>query len=440
MKIILSFCLFLISIQGIYSQESTQFLTTKSSVKLPFELVNNLIILPIKVNGIELNFLVDTGVEETILFSVDQNKEIPIFNVEKITLKGLGVQEAVEGFKSFKNTLSVKDLNFLNQEIVIVLDQNYNFSAALGIEVNGIIGYHFFSQIISKIDYKRKKMIIYKRDTFNKNKITKNFQLFDFRLENGKPYITIQVASANQLLEANCLVDSGNSDGLWLFATKINSISVPELNFEDYLGRGFNGEIYGKKAKVKKLVLNKFEFNEVFAAFPDSLSLANVKIGTRRLGSIGSEILKRFTVILDYQSKQMYLRKNSFFEEKFRYNLSGITIHHVGMQWFKEEMPIKEFSLNHKTQYKLSLAADLKYNFKLLPVYEIVTIRNNSPAAKAGLQVGDVILKINSIKVQRLSLDKINELLKRTNQEEVTIVVERDGKELTYQFKIVDLL
>ncbi len=36
-------------------------------VVIPFKFINNLIFIPIKVNGIELNFLLDSGVEETIL-------------------------------------------------------------------------------------------------------------------------------------------------------------------------------------------------------------------------------------------------------------------------------------------------------------------------------------------------------------------------------------
>jgi hypothetical protein len=42
--------------------------------------------------------------------------------------------------------------------------------------------------------------------------------------------------------------------------------------------------------------------------------------------------------------------------------------------------------------------------------------------------------------VYRKSLDKINQLLRAGNQEEIRIVVVRRGKEFTYEFKIVDVL
>lgn len=440
MKIILTLCLSFLSICNVFSQESAQFLTSKSRVNLPFKLVNNLIILPIKVNGIALNFLVDTGVEETILFSLDQNKAVSLFNVEKIMLKGLGSQEPIEGLKSYKNTLAVKGLEFLNQEIIIVLDQDFNFSSTLGIEVNGIIGYHFFSEITAKIDYQRKYISIYNLEKWNKNKVVKNFQVFDFNLENAKPYITLNVNLGDNTFAAKCLIDSGNSDGLWLFANKINNILVPERNFDDYLGRGFSGDIFGKKAKVEKLSLKDFTFENVITAFPDSISITNVKMVEGRLGSIGGEVLKRFNVIFDYKNQQLFLQKNKIFKEKFKYNTSGITIHHAGVQWFKEEIPIKEFIVSHESHYQDGNKADLKYNFRLLPVYEILNVRPNSPAGKAGLQVGDIIIKINDNKVYRMSLDKINQLLKADHQENVKITVLREESEISFEFTVVDPL
>ena len=46
----------------------------KKKVVIPFKLINNLVFIPIKVNGVELNFLLDSGVDETILFSMEEKK------------------------------------------------------------------------------------------------------------------------------------------------------------------------------------------------------------------------------------------------------------------------------------------------------------------------------------------------------------------------------
>ena len=440
MRIILTFCLLFGAFLDGIAQERVQFSTSKSSVKLHFKLVNNLIILPINVNGVPLNFLVDTGVEETILFSLDEKKEIPLYNVEKIMLKGLGSQEAVEGLKSFKNTLSVKGVEFLNQEIIIVLDENLNFSSSLGIEVNGIIGYHFFNETIVKIDYDRRIMRLYNPELYDKSKVTRKHTAFDFTLENAKPYLKLNVTMGTRNIAAKCLIDSGNSDGLWLFANHEKGIEIPLKHFDDYLGRGFSGGIYGKKAKVEKMTLGTYGFNDVITAFPDSISLVNVRMVPNRLGSIGGEILRRFNVIFDYQNKQLFLKVNKFYHEKFRYNSAGISIHHTGVQWYKEELPVKQFEVNQESHYEKEKGAALQYNFKLLPIYEILNVRENSAAEKAGLQVGDVVIKINGNRVYRMTLDKMNDLLKVDHGQDIKIVISRKGQELTYEFKIVALL
>lgn len=440
MKIILTFCFLFVSIFTISAQNRVEFSTSKKAVKIPFKLINNLIIVPIKVNGTELNFLLDSGVEETILFSLDEKEELPLFNVEKILLKGLGTQDAIEGLKSYKNTLSVAELDFFEQEIVVVLDQNFNFSSSLGTEVNGIIGYHFFNHNTLEIDYVKKKIIVYNPTKFNPYKTFKKFKEFNFILENAKPYLTVQVELNNQTFDAKCLIDTGNSDGLWLFESKNKHIRIPQRNFDDFLGRGFSGEIFGKKAKIASVLIDDFKFDNVVTAFPDSVSLASVKMVDSRMGSIGGEILRRFTAIYDYKNSKVYLKKNKFYKDKFRYNNSGITIHHSGVQWYKEELQLDNFvTVSDGSAYKRNVT-DLKYNFKLIPIYEILNIRKDSPAAKVGLLSGDVIVRINGNLVYKLNLEQVNQLFRVENQRDVTLVIERKGKEFTYKFKIIDLL
>ena len=60
-----------------------------------------------------------------------------------------------------------------------------------------------------------------------------------------------------------------------------------------------------------------------------------------RIGSVGGEILKRFTVVFDYQNEQMYLKKNKDFNAPFNYNKSGIKIQHNGLQWVQETVHLE---------------------------------------------------------------------------------------------------
>lgn len=440
MKIIITIWSSFVFLFSVNAQESLHFNSNKGRIKLPFKLVNNLIILPIEVNGVSLNFLVDTGIKETILFSLDEKKEIQLFDVEKVKIKGFGSQEAVEGLKAYRNTLSVKGLEFKNQEIVVILDENFNFSSSLGIEVNGIIGSHFFSQNIIKIDYNRKKIVIYNPKRYSRRKVLSKFEAFDFELKDSKPYIGMQVQIDSKIFDAKCLIDSGNSDGLWLFPDKHAEIVVPKRNFDEYLGRGFSGNIFGKKAKINSLSLGNYHFQNVITAFPEERTFLDFNMVENRLGSIGGEFLRRFNVIFDYQNQKIYLQKSKFYEDKFKYNTTGIIVHHTGLQWYQEELKVDGILFSQDIASAKSYSTDLKYNFKLIPIYEILDIRKNSTAEKVGLKVGDEIVKINGNSAYRMNLERINQLLKPEFMEEVSIVVLRDGKEISFSFEVIDLL
>jgi hypothetical protein len=142
-------------------QSDFHFEKEKSKITIPFKLINNLIFIPIEVNGEMLTFLLDTGVDETVLFSLDDKKEINFFNIQTINLQGLGSSEAVKAFKSSNNKLNAKGFIDTNHELYIILDQEFNFSSQVGIPVNGIMGYHFFKNHLIEINYEKKKIIIY---------------------------------------------------------------------------------------------------------------------------------------------------------------------------------------------------------------------------------------------------------------------------------------
>ena len=68
--------------------------------KINFELIDNLIVVPIELNGAKLSFILDSGVSSPILFNLSNQDSIQINNVSKITLRGLGEGEPMEALKS----------------------------------------------------------------------------------------------------------------------------------------------------------------------------------------------------------------------------------------------------------------------------------------------------------------------------------------------------
>lgn len=443
MKKTVILCFLFIYVFPVLGQEGFLFEKNVDKVVIPFKFINNLIFIPIKVNGIELNFLLDSGVQETILFSMEDKKEVSFFNVEKITLRGLGSEESVEGLKSGNNTLEVKGLKYTNHLLYIVLDQSFNLSYHIGIPVNGIIGYNFFKSNLVEINYERKRITVYRDKQKIRKKIENKFQHVPITIERSKPYITGSLVLNAVEIPVKLLIDIGNSDALWLFQNDSKMIKIPEKNFEDYLGKGFSGDVEGRRALIKKFTMSKFEFYNPIIAFPDTISIRHVTMVKDRSGSVGSEILKRFTVVFDYPNQKMFLKKNGSFYTPFSYNKSGIELQHHGLQWVQETVRLETIPIvkSDDLSFKKSENGNnFKYKFVLKPIYIIANVRKNSPAALSGLQKGDIVVNINNEPAYQYTLEKINALLKSEEEKWITFEVERDSQLMKFKFQLLNVL
>lgn len=423
------------------SQDGLKMPDDKEKIVIPFKMINNLIFIPLKINGIELYFMLDSGSETTILFSLDEINDVKFKDVEKIKLKGYGNDNFVDGLKSSNNNLICNGLEDNHHTVYIVLDQEFNLSPMVGFPVNGIIGYHFFKNYLVETNYTKKKIIVYKDNSKIKKKLDKKFSFSDLDFENNKPYFRQKIRIDKKEVYVKLLIDSGSSDALWLFENQDNNLKVPAKNFDDCLGRGFSGSIYGKRARINHFSINEFEFKNPLVAFPDSLAVQNSVISFGREGSVGAEILKRFRIIYDYPNSKIYFKKNGFYYNPFNFNMSGIDVQHDGLKWVQEKVDLnksgqKSISFDVNTENII----DFRYEFKLKPTFKIFNIRKNSPAEKCGLLVDDIIISINNTQLFNYTLQQINDLLKSEDGKTIKIEVERAGKILNYKFILEEML
>src|SRR5680860_598069 len=105
------------------------------SERLKFRLINNLIIIPMEVNGTELSFILDSGVDKPILFNLSDQDSVQINNVSEITIKGLGDGKPIKALRSHGNTFRSKYIENSDQQLFVVLDKDMNFSPTLGIPI-----------------------------------------------------------------------------------------------------------------------------------------------------------------------------------------------------------------------------------------------------------------------------------------------------------------
>lgn len=395
---------------------------------IKFKLINNLIFIPMTVNGVELNFLLDSGISETLLFSLE-NKEIDFKNVEKITFKGLGESVSVEALKSINNEVRIgKDFVDKSHTVFIVLDEDFNISQDIGIPVNGIIGYYFFKNHPVEINYIKKTITVYK-DSSKFPKRIRKYSEFPMTVEQNKPYMLADVEMKHEKQSSKLLLDLGNTDAVWLFPVLIKDFVYNRPNIDDFLGRGFSGDIFGKRSRINSLFIGKFQLNKPIAAMPDEYSIQHLNIVKDRKGSIGSEILRRFSVVFDYPENKIYFRSNKYLDDPFLIDGSGLEIKQDGLLWEKEQVRVETAKTINPQTNEISVFNsndNFQYKFTLKPVFKVAGTRKDSPAQKAGILKGDELISIDGKTANKLTLNKIQNILKTDASRKINIEIKRD--------------
>jgi len=425
-----------------YSQDAFKIIGGQESYAMPFKLINNLIVIPIKVNGSELNFLLDTGVNNSIMFNLSIEDSLKLKNTQKVRLRGLGEGEYLDGIKSTKNRFRIGKIVNGYHMVYLIPGKEFDLSTSLGININGIIGGDLFHDFIVDINYSTNRLKFYDPNKYDYNKC-KKCQTFDLDFYKSKPYINIAVQSKDAVkTDVKLLIDSGGSDALWLFEKSSENIKIPEKNFIDYLGKGLSGKIYGKRSKIDKIMIGDYTFTNANVAYPDSSSIKSVYKHKERNGTLGSELLKRFRIIFDYPAKKITFKKKSkHFSSPFLYNMSGIELAYSGTMLVREKRNYADgggINQNTTSSTAIEIVYDYVYAFK--QSYQVIVVRIGSPAYKVGILPGDIILQINGKPAYSFKLQEIIHMFSVKDGKQIRLLVDRDGEVLSYSFRLEKML
>ncbi len=390
-----------------------------------------------EVNGTELFFILDSGVDKPILFNLSDQDSVQINNVSEITIKGLGDGKPIKALRSHGNTFRTRHIENPDQQLYVVLDKTMNFSTVLGIPIHGIIGYDLFRDFVVEIDYSGRTLKFHDPKTYTYRK-SKRQEILPLSILQKKAYIDGNLSLKNER-PVKLLVDTGSSDAIWLFAN--NDINIPEKYYEDFLGKGLNGNIFGKRTIVDQIRIGRFTLKNAKAAFPDKKSFGAIKNLGSRNGSVGGEVLKRFHITFDYSRNTVVLRKNRNFNAPFRYNLSGLSLQHDGMRYISESISdSRGVAYNDEKSFgDVQILFETRTRLSLVPEIIVSGIRAGSPAQEAGLLEGDIILAVNGKRVHRYKLQEVLEMLNEKEGKRVKVQIERHAQDLTFSFVLKDM-
>src|SRR5699024_3164534 len=116
-----------------------------------------------------------------------------------------------------------------------------------GIPVHGIIGSDFFRDFIVEVNCKRKFIKFYEISTYDRK--CRKCEVAKLYFFDENPYLKEDIKVSGKSLETMLLMDSGLGTALWLYPNE--EIPIPKKHFEDFLGFGLSGSIYGKRGKIE---------------------------------------------------------------------------------------------------------------------------------------------------------------------------------------------
>jgi len=380
----------------------------RRKVQIPFELRNNLIIVPVVLNGmLPLKFVVDTGVQTGILTQKAFSDILNLQYSKKYIIAGPGGQGIVEAYITNNVSLDLPGIHGTGHALLVLNEDYLELRNYLGTDVHGILGYELFSRFIIEINYEKKVLVV---SAPHRHKVKRSYHRIPITIEDTKPYIRTDVTLSNGVtINAKLMMDSGASHGLLLEPQSDPMITVPEQSVKSLIGRGIGGEIMGRVGRLKSMKLGDYLLKGPIANFPDPNSyMDSLKIGrTARNGTIGGEVLSRFNIVFNFSREEIFIRKNSSFKKKFYYNLSGLIVKAIGSD---------------------------------LNTFAVTDVRELSSAERAGVQAGDLILSINGISSNTLDLNQVLGLISTKPGKRINLQINRKGEILKRTFRLEDAI
>jgi hypothetical protein len=165
-----------------------------------------------------------------------------------------------------------------------------------------------------------------------------------------------------------------------------------------------SGVLRGFRGKTQRLDLGKYQFTDIATSFQDlNIDSTTISRDIVRNGILGNTFLSRFTVIIDYNKEELYLKAKGKYNKKFDFDKSGLTLFSVGQN---------------------------------LDQYYVVAVLVDSPAYRADIKPGDLIYKLGRRRTINMSLQAIMYKLSRKTGKKIKMTIIRDEVYLKREFNL----
>ena len=377
---------------------------SKKIESIPFEMVGSYVVINVKINNSSpLNLILDSGIRNTIITELEPSDKISLNFSDVKDMMGLGGGSVLEAFTSNFNTLKIGKLKFQNKTVYVLKNDVFNLSKHSGTKINGLIGVDFFQDHTVEIDYSSRRVRFYESETFE---APKGYGMLPINVESQKMFVELSVIESDSThKQVKMLMDTGAELNAWFQTSTKESVKVPPRWVQGTIGEGLNGIITGKYSHIPQICFGDFCLRNAIVSFPDSATITGIVSNSKRDGTVGSQLLSRFNLFIDYKQKKFYFKPNSNFKKPYTYNVAGIEI--------------------------------IQYS-PVIPVIEVMDVWANSPAAHAGVKRDDQIIEINGIRAFQMSIGEIRRIFETPSKHSLNLTLIREKEEVTVKIDMRD--
>ncbi|AMR29149.1 hypothetical protein A0257_20005 [Hymenobacter psoromatis] len=378
----------------------------RHKARLPFTMQRNLIIVAARLNGHgPYNFLLDTGVGTSLLTDPTLADSLHLARGSEYKLLGVGGTDS--GLRAYEATNVRVSLSGRAEAPgmtwLLLSNDVLDLSGYVGMPIHGILGADLFRSFVVTIRPEQHELLLTNPANYRAPR-GRRWARLPLLLDHDKSYLTVlvqqQSATPNAVaLPLRLLLDTGAGHALSLETTSDLRLHLPAARLRTDLGRGLTGLISGSLGRVATMQLGHYRLPQVLTSFPDSTQVHERLSGTERLrnGSIGYEVLKRFTTVIDYPHHQLLLRPTATLREPFEHDMCGLDLLATGPDYRR---------------------------------YLVQRVVPGSPAASAGIAEGEELLSVNFLPINVLSLTDLSHLLHSQDGRVLLLLLRRHDGEL----------
>jgi hypothetical protein len=348
--------------------------TLAKPAELPVQIVNNLAFVSVRAGSSEpLSFILDTGASATVVNrTVAERLGLALQSSEDARTGGGSVQTAsASGITLSVGNASLPDLT------IVAIDLS-GLHAGLGRPVDGILGYDIFHRYVVEIDYAANTVRLHDPTEY---RYAGAGDILPIVIEDQVPFAQVQVLRPDgDAVDAKLEFDTGQTGAMTLVKPYVDTnqlVAPQQARLRIRTGAILSGGVTADVVRVAGIRLGRFLVTNPVVSITPDVEGAGVSGGT--VGLLGGEVLRRFTVTVDYSRSRIILEPNVELDAPMEFDMSGMSL--------------------------AAVSSDPS-------MFRVRTLIEQSPATDAGVAVGDLLMSIDGTPVQAVTLNDIRQRFK----------------------------